>query len=109
MVEGMTARMRTMEDWAHLFNGRKPTDEEMQLVVETIAKDIEEAVDQGFVDGMDEMIKRLKPTMPLSEQKRVTLLRDAIRVCEAKGQDTSDLQEDLAYLENKFKGQPREQ
>ena len=98
----------TEEDILRIFNARRPTDKEWEPIANAIAARIAEDVDRGFVEGIGEMIRGLKPTMPLSEQKRVALLRDAIQVCEAKGQDTSDLQEDLAYLENKYKGQPRE-
>lgn len=50
--------------------------------------------------------ERPSPAMPLNAQKMVTLLKDAIHVFESKGQDASDLREDLAYLEKKYKGQP---
>ncbi|MEE8368604.1 MAG: hypothetical protein V3S30_09835 [Thermoanaerobaculia bacterium] len=98
----------TQDDILRIFNAREPTDEEWEPIANAIAARIADEIDQQFKDEVDEMIQRPKPMMPLTGQKHVTLLRDAIRVCEAKGQDTSDLREDLAYLEDKYRGQPRE-
>ena len=111
MVASMTDTKPAKPMNVALFCAEPPrTEEEMRQWVDEFVAHVTEEVDQGFKDEVDEMLnyKRSKPMMPLAEQKRVTLLGDAIRVCEDKGQDTANLREDLAYLEGKYKGQPRE-
>lgn len=45
----------------------------------------------------------IKPKVSEWTQKQMMLLRDAIKIVEARGRQADDLREDLAYLEKKYR------